>query len=379
MPEEEIYQRFIDWLRTGWWDLPEAEELMPLIRARYSVEDAALLTGMPFKGRSIEELAEMKGMDPEELEPRLGELARKSVIFQTKRGDSFRYSLNDSFFVFYRSSFWRGDREDSTVAVASLVNKYFYHGFIDDYKHVDSKMLRAIPIHETIQDTKTLLPYEDVVKLIEDVDYVCVSTCACRHRKNIDSDYPECKHPDEVCLHFDTLARYIVNNGMGREITREEAYAILRKSADSGLVHSVGNSQENSDTICNCCSCCCQWFEAYYRLGHSRSVDPSNYQVEVNPESCKGCALCIKRCPMDALQLRYSHKAKNKFNKVPELDPARCIGCGVCVHKCPTNSIQLVRSDVIVDTPKDFREYLRRFDMERKKLPSPISINMSNE
>lgn len=60
MPEEEIYQRFIDWLRTGWWDLPEAEELMPLIRARYSVEDAALLTGMPFKGRSIEELADMK-------------------------------------------------------------------------------------------------------------------------------------------------------------------------------------------------------------------------------------------------------------------------------------------------------------------------------
>ncbi len=91
---------------------------MPLIKTPYSVEDAALLPGMPFRGRSLEELAEMKGMDPEELGPKLEALARKSVIFQTKRGDSVRYSLNDSFFVFYRSSFWRGDREEATVALA---------------------------------------------------------------------------------------------------------------------------------------------------------------------------------------------------------------------------------------------------------------------
>ncbi|MBW1790241.1 MAG: 4Fe-4S binding protein, partial [Deltaproteobacteria bacterium] len=356
------YQRFIDWLKTGWWDLPEAVELMPLIKARYSVEDAALLTGMPFKGHSVEDLAEMKGLDAQELRPKLEELAKKPVIFQTWHGDTVKYSLNDSFFVFYRSSFWRGDREESTVAMAGLVNKYFYHGFMDDYEPVHSKMLRAIPINRTVEDTKTLLPYEDVVKLIEDVDYLCVSTCACRHRKNIDPEYPECGHPDEVCLHFDTLARFVVNNGMGREITREEAYEILKKSADSGLVHSVGNSQANSDTICNCCKCCCQWFEAYYRLGHSRSVDPSNYLVEVTPETCKGCALCVKRCPMDALQLRYSRKAANKFNKAPELDTGLCIGCGVCVHKCPTESIRLSPKDTVADTPKDFREYLRRFD-----------------
>ncbi len=374
MKKDEIYKKFIDWLNTGWWYMPEADELMPLIKTRYTVEDAELLTGMPFKGQSVEELAEMKGMDPEELGPKLEELAKKSVIFQTKQGDSVRYSLNDSFFVFYRASFWRGDREDSTVKMATLVNKYFYNGFIDDYKHADSKMLRAIPINKTIEDTRTHLPYEDVVKLIKDVDYLCVSTCACRHRKNLDSDYPECNHPDEVCLHFDTLAHYVVNKGMGREITREEAYEILRKSADSGLVHSVGNSQGISDTICNCCACCCQWFEAYHRLGHSRSVAPSNYLVEIKPETCKGCALCVKRCPMDALQLRYSPKADNKFRKVVELDLDRCIGCGVCVHKCPTESLELVQKDTVNDTPENFREYLKRFELERKISQTPISI-----
>jgi hypothetical protein len=38
MIEVEIYQGLIGWLKTGRWDLPEAVELMPLIKARYSVE-----------------------------------------------------------------------------------------------------------------------------------------------------------------------------------------------------------------------------------------------------------------------------------------------------------------------------------------------------
>ena len=367
MKEEEIYKNFIDWLRTAWWDLPEADELMPLIKARYTAEDAALLTGMPFKGQSLEELAEMKGMDPEVLGPKMEALARKSVVFQTKRGDSVRYSLNDSFFVFYRASFWGGDRGKPTASLASLVNKYFYNGFMDDYKNVHSKMLRAIPIDKTIEDTRQVLPYEDVVKVIEGMDYFCVSTCACKHRKNIDGEYHDCRYPDEVCLHFNTLAHYMVNNGLGREITKEETYDILRKAANSGLVHALGNSQMGSDTICNCCSCCCQWFEAYHKLGHSRSVDPSNYKVMGKPESCKGCALCVKLCPMDALQLRHSPDAKNKFNKAAHPDPDLCIGCGVCVHKCPTDSLVLVRKDETADTPADFREYLRRFEAERQK------------
>jgi NAD-dependent dihydropyrimidine dehydrogenase PreA subunit len=374
MNEEEIYRNFIDWLRTGWWDLPDSDELIPLMKARYTPEDAALLTGMPFKGRSLEELCEMKEMDPEELGPKLEELARKAVVFQTKRGNSVRYSLNDSFFALYRSAFWRGDREESTVKVASLVNKYFYSGFMDDYKNVHSKMLRAIPIEKTIEDTRKTLPYEDVIKTVDKVDYFCVSTCACKHRKNIDNEHSDCKHSDmdEVCLHFDTLAHYVVDNGMGREITKEETLEILGKAANSGLVHAVANTQGTSDTICNCCSCCCQWFEAFHKLGHSRSVDPSNYKIMVEAETCKGCAKCVTLCPMDALQLRHHPSANNKINKVPQTDRDLCIGCGVCAHKCPTGSLVLVQKDIIVDTPVDYREYLRRFEAEKQKTSKPI-------
>jgi ferredoxin len=72
-------------------------------------------------------------------------------------------------------------------------------------------------------------------------------------------------------------------------------------------------------------------------------MDPSNYRVRVTQETCKACGLCVKRCPMDAIQLKVSSVATNKFGKAVAVDDDLCIGCGVCVHKCKSGSIILER------------------------------------
>jgi len=41
-------------------------------------------------------------------------------------------------------------------------------------------------------------------------------------RQKLDDDGNRCDKPLSVCLHFDELGHYIVDKGMGREITREE-------------------------------------------------------------------------------------------------------------------------------------------------------------
>ena len=103
------------------------------------------------------------------------------------------------------------------------------------------------------------------------------------------------------------------------------------------------------------------WFKAYHEFDHGKSMDVSNYRAKIDAETCKGCGLCVKRCPMDAVQLEASDAAKNKLGKVSVLEPELCIGCGVCAFKCPTDSITLEKREEITEPPADTREYVTRF------------------
>jgi len=384
MSDDEVYTRFVDWLNKAWWGLPESEHLMPTIKHFYTPEEAALLTGIPFSGRNLEELAEMKGMDASKLAPRLDALAKRGAVWRSVKGETIRYKLNDSFFTFMRGPFWAAEPDKSSKATVPSLNRYFYDGFMEQFAPAHTKGLRTIPIDKTVDDPRRILPYEDVVKYVDSQDYCTVSNCPCRQRKNLDPDSPNCKYPVEVCLHFGALGHYIVDNGLGREISKEETKEILKQAAEAGLVHAISNWEEGADTICNCCKCCCLFLEAYHVLKHKKSHDVSNYRVCTNPETCIGCGLCVKRCPMEALDLEdlpeakdritvvdaYREKNKkeltNKRGQVSVLNPELCIGCGVCVYKCPTKSLILERKEEIYHPPKDAREWMKRwFDDHR--------------
>lgn len=249
MSDEEIYEKFINWMRQTWVELPESEYLRPLIKAFYTPEEAALLTGMSFGPKGIEELGKSKGMDPAELEPKLKELAGKGMVYESIGNEPVRYSLADSLFAFLRGSLWAEHPEEHVRKAAPFINKYFKDVWWEQFIYTRQRGLRTIPIDETIEDPRQVLPFEDVVKVVDDREYYTVSRCPCRQRYKLDPDEEDCTFPDEVCLHFDELGRYIVENDLGREITREETLEILEKAADSGLVHGISNWENGPDTI----------------------------------------------------------------------------------------------------------------------------------
>ena len=243
------------------------------------------------------------------------------------------------------------------------------------------KGLRVLPVEQTIEDVRQVLPYEEVVKILDSAYYFAVSVCPCRQRKKLDPDSPDCQHAGhngayEVCLHFDRLGQYTVETGLGREIKREEAHGILRECAEAGLVHGVSNWQEGPDTICNCCRDCCILFETFHKMGHAEGFTPSDYILRANRDTCIGCGLCTRRCHMGALYLgdypssknriiRVEGKDfKNKTGKVSLLKSDLCIGCGVCAYKCPTESLVLERRKTTEDIPKTSRELVQRLAVD---------------
>ena len=118
MTESEVYETFIAWLKTAAGGFDDTEDMIALIKARYTPEDAALLMNVPFDQRTIEELAELKQMPVEELQPRLDALAKKGVVWKIFNYGAYRYRLCDPFLVFYRSVYWGGGRNSEQCIVS---------------------------------------------------------------------------------------------------------------------------------------------------------------------------------------------------------------------------------------------------------------------
>ena len=368
MSPNEIYCRFIEWLDRGWWHLPASEHLLPSFRAFFTPEEAALLTGLPFKPAELKDLAALKDIPPDDLRAKLDVLARKGVVWRTEKDGKILYNLNDAFFIFFRGPFSAIHLDPAAEASAPFLNRYFRDGWMDQLAPAGTKPLRTVPIGGTIGDPRRIAPYEDAMSIVEAQDFLSLSNCACRQRKRVDPNSAQCKHPEEVCLHFGELARYLVDNGLSRPISKKEARDILKEAAEAGLVHAVSNRQEDVDTICNCCGCSCVFFESYQVLKHNKSHDFSNYRLTIHTETCKACGLCVQRCPVQALQIQDFPTGTNKPRETSRLVASdRCLGCGVCVYKCPTQSLSLEPRAEIQEPPKDRREWMTKFIMDQKR------------
>ena len=165
--------------------------------------------------------------------------------------------------------------------------------------------------------------------VIEKAQLIAVCHCPCRMRYKLTGQ--GCDHPTEVCMKFDEMARYVIDQGLGREITREEALEIARKSEEAGLVHFVDNTGGEIKHNCNCCGCACWNVGPIRRRKIPRDAIMATYFMrETDEDECTECGACVEICPVDALEMD---------DGPPIVDEEWCIGCGVCAYICPEQAI----------------------------------------
>ena len=164
-------------------------------------------------------------------------------------------------------------------------------------------LMRVIPIETAIDGNSRKASYEEVSKYLNDNTIFSCSPCSCRTDREAMGE--GCGHlKEDMCIQMGHAAEYYIRTGRGREITREEAFEIIKRAEENGLMHQIPNIDGSGKThaICNCCGCSCLSLRSGTMYKNVDMVR-SNYVSEVDKDKCVACGQCVENCPMNALKL----------------------------------------------------------------------------
>lgn len=164
-------------------------------------------------------------------------------------------------------------------------------------------LMRVIPIESSIDGETRTASSEEVSGYIESARILSVSDCSCRTSR--EEMGQGCGHlKEDMCIQLNDAAEYYIRTKRGREITKDEAYEIIRKAERDGLMHQIPNTEGEGHThaICNCCGCSCYAMRAAGMYNNPDMVR-SNFVSQVDPDNCVGCGECVPVCPTNAIRL----------------------------------------------------------------------------
>ncbi len=313
--------------------------------------------------QTMEELKKSSKMTEEEILKKIESLSKKGVIFnQPSSSGIMVYRLLPLMMVgpfeyIFMRKIKHTEREKKFAHLFSKLFDEVKEFIQDNYEMINPLFLKMPPIDRTVPvlenisgkeilisvnqevdaPKKQIIPTIKVEEILDKFDDIAVGHCFCRQHKDLLGE--PCKETDirENCLTFGKSARYCVEHGFQRMITKEEALKILRESEEAGLVHKAfhphSNVVKDETSICNCCKDCCATWELHHE-GVLPIINSTNYLANVNEDLCVGCGTCVEKCHVSAINLNGGNIANVKKEV--------CIGCGLCAHFCPENAISLL-------------------------------------
>lgn len=372
---EHAYERLGAHLEALAMGLPSTEDLLQILTRTLSPAEAEILLLLPtavpplvpvdvdtiLRAHSRDGRPAPLGRDA--LAAILEDLAGRGMVYSATAPSGERgYALLQAGFGFPQTFFWSGPSSDEARAMAALVSKYSNRRVTTEmFSRTPTKPYRYVPLERTLEASlQAVVPQHAMVPILDGATRFAVAHCPCRVAAGLLGR--GCGHPLEVCLKFDELAEYLIERGLGREIDRQEAGAIVALAADSGLVHFADNAGGAVKHNCNCCGDACWNVGNLRRRKIPRDVLMATYFLRATDEDeCSRCGICADVCPVQAIRLEGG---------LLTVEEEWCIGCGVCVPRCPEGAARLhPREDRVLDLAPTFADLHEIILEERSTLP----------
>lgn len=316
-------QKFLDQFPIGYPKTESGVEIK-ILKRLFTEEEAELAVCLTPLPEEPSQIAVRAGIEEKGLEDKLHAMSVKGLIFRSRRQGNNHYNTAPFMIGLYEYSVKMIDKE-----LAALFKEYYDTAFMDEMGASNIPGFKVIPVDEAVEPDTALLPFHQLKESIKAARKIAVTECVCRKEARLLGE--GCDHPIESCLSFGAAAEYYIENGMGREVTADEAIKIVEEADESGLVHAGANSKHLSN-ICNCCPCCCASMKGITKKGHDkRKYMNAMFEALVDEDSCTSCEVCVERCPVGAISME----------DIAVVDRDKCLGCGLCAGTCPAESITL--------------------------------------
>jgi len=342
---------------------PKSETFTEILRTLFTPDEVELAVCLTFLPQPLERVAEKAGRSVESARELCESMANKGIIFSREKEGAMGYALLPTIPGIFEFPFMSGGGTKMHEKLGVLWERYHLESQGMDFSSSPTPLMRVVAVEETVAGKNEVMPYEIVSAMMEKNHTFALAECACR----VSQGEHACDKPNDVCLIFDAMARFLIDRKHAREITREEALVVLKRSEEAGLVHTTNNSQDRLSVLCNCCACCCTILTCQTKLDAPYPFSKGRWYASVDESECMGCEVCAEeRCVVKAICME---------EEVAMVEPEKCIGCGLCVSTCPTDAISMVERDHVPPIPETGAQLGGQVLMEKGRLEAFLELN----
>ncbi|WAC08332.1 MAG: 4Fe-4S binding protein [Thermodesulfobacteriota bacterium] len=341
--EDDIYRTLMKHLGEVGIGYPQIDDFLEVLKKTITPKEAEIALGLPTRlppldVEDVEAIAGRLKKPIKEVEEILEKLAQKGFLYKGKTpSDKIGFAFIQIGFGIPQIFFWKGKITDQVKEVVRPLEKYLAKGAKEVRGADKTRFYRYVPVNKAVEHAlQAVLPFDMMTEVVKKARKIAVVHCPCRQTARILKD-SKCTHSLEICIKFNKMAEFVLEKGLGREISQSDALDLIRKAEEEGLIHFVDNCQDEIQHNCNCCSCCCWNVMPIKKRLVPRDYIMATYYLRTTDENeCISCGQCAQDCPLEIITMG---------NDLPVVDESVCIGCGVCLLHCPTGAAKLKRKD----------------------------------